>query len=278
MAGSVDTMGTLNTVSVEDFQESQSIIASLGVEEYDSKSTGSERDFREKWDELTEKLWDVRTEVEDLDQRLSGSRMDEAVNLARQYSNFVEIEHGPFGREEDMKEHTQEHFEWLFNGDNFNDEFRSPTTIKDIELLIKFAEIVYINDAVYRFIERTRFVPQADDLDEINFMSLPDELAEWMEEGELIYLSLAPDTSLEINDIGNRIDRLYEQRNDFIESAMEFDLFHPVMPDSVSETHLKGKNIRSKWNRGGDEGVSVEKVHNHCYTSLKENSVWTKLM
>lgn len=268
MAGSAGT----SDITASTSGPVEPVIASIGERGSNEISNKTEQEFRKEWESLSDKIESSREESTDLDERLSKDNRERALELAKEYPEHIEVEYGSFGRRNDLTEHLQGHFETLFNSDRIIEEFRPPLPGKSIEALIKFSEIVYINDAVYRFGEGMEMEPQLSDLSTLNFMTFPEGLAEWMERGEMILLAVKKNNPLELNgDIVEEINTLYEDRDEFIQSGMDIDMFHPITPERLSETKLEVSDIRSQMRR--DE-VNIEKLHRHCYNSLVEETVW----
>lgn len=275
MTGAVGFGGTSDTVRTPGNEEP--FLKSVS-EPRDITSNSSEEEFRGEWGGLISQINSVRYNETDITERLSGAPFERGIEIANEFPEFLEVEHGPFGRRtSNLEEHLLDHFDYLFNSDKIKEDFRPPAPGENFETLLRFAEVIYINDATYRFVGSTFFEPSLPDLDSVNFMHFPEGLAEWMEEGELVYFAINNENALEMNgNIREEIDRLYTRRESFIEDAYELGVFHPIMPDDTTGHLMNSSNIRSRLSRT-DSGVNTNKVHRHCYSKLKE-TIWTELI
>ena len=221
----------------------------------------SEPHFRDEWRTLTEKL-EARRSVVAVDERLRGDLFEGVLALALRYPNLVEVSSNPVDeREPDMVDHVQGHFDSAFNNEGFA-PVHSVRTPSNFETLIRACEVVYIDDAVLRFVPRWTFEPVFDDLDTLRFTELPDRLGQWMGQVQLMWDGFAGLADVSSKQLDGLVQTLYSSRTEFVETAMKEDTLLPV-PATDYDPATSGPDLETKFIRQHE--IAPEDVHEYCY-------------
>lgn len=224
-------------------------------------TAGGEPEFRREWKHFLVDVEAYRSKT-DVTELLDNDLLVRAFDIASSYPELVSLSEAPFGRNRDMREHTREHFDKLFNDDAVARTFKSHPTATDVDTLLKVSELVYLDDAATRFSTETIFDPTPAGLERVAFYELPSAVSEWMMEVELLSGSLdgrfgADGAEVEV------VDDLYGRRRAFVERATSADSFLPVPAERDAEPAEKRRKIETRVRR--DARVDPADVHAYCY-------------
>lgn len=229
--------------------------------------TDPERHFRTEWERLTESISGLRRSV-DVEERLSPDNFEDAFDLALEHPDFIDVTSDPFDEKEpDMVAHVRGHFRNVFNEENVTPAFRVPSD-SNFRALIRACELVYIDDAVLRFAPTWTFDPSFEDLDTMEFTEMPDQLIHWMEKVQVMWDALLGSVDLSRDETRGLVETLYGSRAEFVEKAMEMDLFLPVPPPEYDETGPT-PNLQEQFARRHE--ISSEDVHRYCYRRVLDD-------
>lgn len=229
------------------------------------------KDIEEIWDELTDGI-ERRRSSDDKEERYSEEGYFKALATAFEHPDLVSIERVPFSKYEDLDNHIRGHFENLLNDKDYAPRLKRG--VADSEKLIKLCELVYIDDAFFRFSEVTAFDPDINGLSRIVFIDLPDsqetvpEIVErWHEEFDLLWKMISGEIP-EIKRIDVLIDELYEERMEFVKAAKDENVFLPITTEATGDAEKLRRRIRTYLNRNNN--VDPELVHDYCYLQFEE--------
>lgn len=225
----------------------------------DKPSIG-DSELRNEWKKLLLRMKERAYET-DVDNRHDGSTLNRALELALSHPDDVSVSTKPVERNTDMRNHIADHFDDLLNEEDNATELRYPRP--DVKRLLRACELAYLYDAVYRFMTETVVTPDIDGLADLRFVELPDSLHRWMGEVDVLWMVLVRDMAPEER-VEEMIDRLYEDRDAFVETAIDLDLFMPVRGDYLDEPDRTRENVDKRLVRGAE--VSTKDVHDYCFT------------
>jgi hypothetical protein len=226
-----------------------------------------------------EKLWqslldDQKTSHKTLDkeERFSADEQIRAYEIAFQYPEKVEIDQDPFARDIDLTEHVQNHFDVLLNNPEPENPLFKGRVRPDIEYLLKVCELIFIDDAMYRFAESTTFSPKVDGLEGVGFIGMPRGvndtfIDDWHQDLEILWNVITGELEEGIR-VKKEIDRLYDLRKEYIDHCRSHNIFMPITIDTNSSHEKKMKNITRHINRGNR--VDTSDVHKYCYLKYLE--------
>lgn len=217
----------------------------------------------ETWREILLDV-DERHLETNLEKRHSAAPFNKALRVATSHPDSISISTRPFERAHDMADHIREDIETLLESDHVEHRFISP--VPRTETLLKVFELGYIYDAVLRFCTEILFRPEEDGLEEISFRSLPAGLSDWMSRVDVLWRIVNGDipepdgTSVE-----EMIDRIYEERTDFIAEARDEEMFLPVPPTNAERTDPGelAETIETHLHR--NRTVDPELIYEYCY-------------
>lgn len=234
-----------------------------------SLSVSGEREssFRDAWSSLEDQIDENRSKT-DVETRLTTDCIERAFEIAHEFPEFVTISTGPYGRNEDMVRHVEHHFDSLFNDTDFATEFKKFPSRPAFDPLFDMAEIVYLSDCVGRFAEKTVFTPDVGGIPTLSFIELPPELSHWMERVEVVWACFGGELRISEWSPRKAVEELYDDREEFVEKAVEADMFLPIPPeDEVSVTNVRN---RVETLSGRRANVSPALIHDYCYDASLE--------
>lgn len=222
-------------------------------------------DFESLWSDLVASMDEVSYE-EDPESRLTTENVAKAYASRLAFPNKVTVTREPLGRNQDLDDHVQHHFRTLVNE---RDRLRRTMSWDDDDLL-DACELVYIDDAVFRFVTVTIFEPEDEDLASARFNKYPDEATEWMvkwmEKVDITWRQLTGEMS--ISATGEEFfGELRESKDRFVAEAREADVFLPITNEAVSDVEDARRNIKRRIRRGSP---SSGQIHRYCYSRLEE--------
>ncbi|WP_317176165.1 hypothetical protein [Halomontanus rarus] len=239
------------------------VIDSLDVT---SLPSSSDSELRNKWRRLVLNVRGTSFET-DIEKRHSRKNFEKAIELALTNPDSMSISTEPVSRRHDMTTHVRSHFDNLLNSTEWGTEFKHGRP--NVEYLLKACELAYIYDSVYRFSRETIIRPELDGLEDVRFVELPSSLNRWMGEVDLVWLILA-DTLAPEDPLEEFIDRLYEERDEFIAEAKAREIFLPIRSDAVDDPVEIREKIKSRLSRNAH--VSPKLVHDYCFTRVVADS------
>lgn len=133
----------------------------------------------------------------------------------------------------------------------------------DIDRLLKACELTYLYDAVYRFSPMTTVDTDIEGLERLRFVEIPEETHSWMGEVDIAWRVLEGVLAPEER-VTETIDRLYEERDEFVAAAKEADVFLPVRSDFIEDLTDERAKIEKRIVRNDE--VSPKRVHDYCFS------------
>lgn len=220
----------------------------------------SDSELRNEWNKLVLDIRSSRLETA-IEERHSRENIERAIELALSHPEEMSIATEPMGRRHDMESHVREHFDNLFNNDEWGTDLKGPKPA--VEYLLKACELAYLYDSSYRFSDETVVRPELNGLEEIAFVEFPAELHEWMGEVDLLWLTLADELAAE-EQLRTWIDRLYDERESFVSAARDREIFLPISSDYTDDVTGVRSKIENRLSRNAN--VSPRLVHKYCFT------------
>lgn len=233
------------------------VIDSLVV---DDLPTIDDSELHNEWRRLVLDIRSTTLET-DIAKRHSRSNFERALKLALTHPDSMSISTMPNERRYEMTDHVHEHFENLFNDDDWGSEFKRPRP--NVTYLLKASELAYLYDSVYRFNRETIISSDYGGLEDLSFVELPDGLNEWMGEVNLLWLTLAGKLAAE-KPLREWINRLYSAREDFVAEAKSREIFLPIRGEYLEDPHETKTKIKKRLSRHAH--ISPRLVHNYCFT------------
>lgn len=222
-------------------------------------------DFEELWSDLTTAMEELQYE-EDPESRLTTENIAKAYAARLAFPEKVSVTREPFGRTTDLDEHVRTHFRTLFRR---HEELRT-TLGWDEDDVLDACELVFVDDAVFRFTTTITFEPADEELATVSFNKYPDEasewMAEWMEKVDIVWSPLRGERALD-ETVEEYFRELSSSRNRFVDEARQADVFLPITAESVSDVEAMRSNIKRRLRRGSP---SAEQVHRYCDSVVEE--------
>lgn len=205
------------------------------------------------------------------DERFSGSPKEKAYEIAFTFPEKIEVEQHPFGRTVELDEHVRGHFDRLLNNDDTGLPLKRGRAYPDIDSLLKVCELIFIDDAMYRFAESTLFKPEPDGLESVGFLELPKNVSspvidDWHKDLEILWNVVNGDLAPGI-EVKKEIDSLYQSRHDYIDHCRANNIFMPITVDTNKNEARSKRNIKRHIRR--NNRVDPEEVHQYCYLSYQ---------
>jgi hypothetical protein len=228
-------------------------------------------DLQEAWEELDERV-QGRDKAIEPDERFKADDLELAFQIAFAFPDEVDIEVKSFGEGKDLSEHVRNHFDRLLNGQKDFGTLGAKTTA-DIERLLKLCELIFIDDAMFRFAEVKKFTTERDALRDLAFISQPPDvhdsfIEKWHQDLEIVWNILVNDLEEGIR-VDKRIDNLYEKRLEFINHCRGNNIYMPITTDITKNPADLERNIKRKMRRGSK--INSANIHKYCY--LKERNI-----
>lgn len=222
-------------------------------------------DFDEVWSDITASMNELRYET-DPDERLRPENLLKAYAASFAFPEKVEAKREPFDRGVDLSAHVRSHFLTLFNS-------REDLRLKlgwDEEDLLRAAETIYIDDAVFRHVTVSSFITKDEDTESVRFNIYPEEASDWvvrwMEKADIFWSPFREERSIDAA-MDEVLDELFDSRREFIERSEELDLFLPISTDRVVDPDDVKSNIKRRIRRGEP---SEKLIHEYCYSRVEE--------
>lgn len=216
--------------------------------------------LRNEWRQLVLDVRSSRLET-DVEERFARDNFERAIELALRHPESMSISTEPFERRHDLTSHLRGHFENLLNDSDWVTEFK--TARPDVEYLLKICELVYLYDSVHRFNVETIVRPDLNGLEDLAFVEYSAELSEWMGEIDLLWLTLANELEPE-EPIREWIDRLYDDRDDFVAEAKEREIFLPIHAEYLDDLEGTETTVEKRLSRNAD--IAPRLIHDYCFT------------
>lgn len=228
-------------------------------------------DLEDKWEELESRLRTQNKAIEH-EERYDSEPWEMAFEIAFSFPDKVDVEIKPYGRDRDLTEHVRNHFDSLLNESSSGGSLRKGAA-SDWERMLKACELVYIDDAMYRYSDLTLITPEVDGLAQVGFVGMPDGVQdpvidEWHKELEVAW-SILMDRLHEGIRLDEKIDDLYARREEFIDHCMESNVYMPITTEVSNTVEALEKNLKRRLRRNSE--ADPAKVHEYCY--LKTQNV-----
>lgn len=220
----------------------------------------SDAEIRNEWKKLKKEIESATYET-DVDELHSGRNLYRAVELAFSHPESVSVSTEPLSRRYDLTEHVRGHFESLLNTPEHGRRLKRGRP--DTERLLNACEMAYLYDAVLRFSPVTVVDTKIDGLERLQFVEVPEETHSWMGEVDIVWRVLEGVLSPEER-IGEAIDRLYDERDEFVASAKEAEIFLPIRSEYVEDVGDKRATIEKRVERNAE--VAPKHVHDYCFS------------
>lgn len=227
-------------------------------------STIGDAKLRNEWRQLVLDIRSSRLET-DVDERFARENFERAIELALGHPESMSISTEPFERRHDMTSHLRDHFEKLLNDSDWATEFK--TGRPDVKYLLKISELVYLYDSVHRFNAETVIRSDLGGLEDVTFVEYSAKLSEWMGEVDLLWLTLANELEPE-EPLREWIDRLYDDRDDFVSNAKEREVFLPINGEYLADPEEIESTVEKRLSRSAD--IAARLIHNYCFTRAVE--------
>lgn len=222
-------------------------------------------DFESLWSDLIASMDEVSYE-EDPESRLTTENVAKAYAARLAFPSKVTVTQEPLGRNQDLDDHVQHHFRTLVNE---RDRLRRTLNWNDDDLL-DACELVYVDDAVFRFVTVTVFEPEDEALASARFNKYPDEATEWMvkwmEKVDVTWRQLTGEMSIS-STAEDLFRELRGSRDRFIAEAREVDVFLPITNEAVADVEDTRRNIKRRIRRGSPSSVQI---HRYCHSRLED--------
>lgn len=231
---------------------------------------GDGDDFNSAWEDLLE-AQKSRQKAIDKEERFGGEPTKRAFEIAFAHPDKVDVTIEPFGRKEDMADHLQHHFDRLLNDDDVGASLKSGDVFGDIDHLFKFCELAFIDDAMYRFAQSHIFTPKVDGLESMGFIGLPADaqspfIDAWHQDMEIVYQVLLGELKEGFR-LKDKIDNLYDERDEFISYCKDHNIFMPITIDCRGGSGDRERKIKTRLRRGAQ--VPPSDMHKYCYLKYR---------
>lgn len=224
-------------------------------------------DFEEIWSDITTSMSELKHET-DPKKRLAPENLAMAYATKFAFPEKVEVTKEPFSRRGDLDEHVRIHFQTLSDR---RDDLRATLGWSDDDV-IDAAELVFVDDAVFRFVTVITFEPTDEELQAAQFNLYPEEASEWMEtwmeKVDVMWTSLRGGRDLD-RTTDEYFRELYESREEFIKKAKERDVFLPITTERTGDPESMKRNIKRRLRR---ELSSPQAIHEYCYSVVETHS------
>lgn len=221
-------------------------------------------DFEEVWSDILASMNELRYET-DPDERLRPENLIKAYAASLAFPEEVEVKREPFDRGVDLTAHVRSHFLTLFNS---REDLRLSLGWDEDDLL-RAAETIYIDDAVFRHVTVTSFITRDDDTENVRFNIYPEEASDWvvrwMERADILWSPFREECSID-SEMDEVLDELFDSRSEFIERSEELDLFLPISTNCIVDPHEAKPNIKRRIRRGEP---SEKLIHDYCYSRVE---------
>lgn len=216
------------------------------------------------WRQIEAKL-NQKNRLEDPNEYVSDDIVGDAYRVATKYPENVSIRTTDVGRDEDLQEHVQGHFDSLFNNPNWATPLKEE--FLDVDRLLKASELVYILDGAFRFADKSIVTADNDQLDPFEFynIDIDPDTETWIGTVDLLWKSfhqpISPKSKKSTQYI---IDDMHDERIDFMSTASDDSMFLAIHPDKYpfDDDNLR-RHIRSHVSRQGS--VDTSRIHNECF-------------
>jgi len=221
-------------------------------------------EFEEVWRDISASMNDLRYET-DPEERLRPENLIKAYAASFAFSEKVEVTREPFERGVDLTDHVREHFVSLFK---YRDDLRLSLGW-DEEDLLRAAETIYIDDAVFRHVTVTSFTTKDEDSENFRFNIYPEEASDWivrwLEKADVLWSPFREERSIDA-EMDEVLDELYDSRSEFIERSDDLNLFLPISTERIVDPDEVKPNIKRRIRR---ENPSEKLIHDYCYSRVE---------